>query len=70
MSTDRTPPRRSDRFLLGGAILMVLCCAVGPAVVGAIAGSAVGGGLGIVIACMVAAALGLGLYWRRRGKGC
>jgi hypothetical protein len=70
MSTAPAPASKADRFLLGGALVMVLCCAVGPAVIGVVASSAVGGGLGIVIACVVAAALGLGLYWRRRDKGC
>jgi len=30
--------RRSDATLAGAGVLMVLCCAVGPAVIGAVAG--------------------------------
>ena len=53
--------------LLGGGVLMVLCCAVGPAVIGAVAGSAVGGWLGIACAVLVAGAAAL-LVHRRRGR--
>ncbi len=55
MSADPTDHRRPDLVLAGGGILMVLCCAVGPAVIGAVAGSAIGGWLGI--ACAVLAAI-------------
>jgi hypothetical protein len=70
MSAERTQTRTGDRLLLGGAVLMILCCAIGPAVIGAAAGSAIGGGLGIVVACVVAVGAGLGVYWHRRRKGC
>lgn len=60
-----------DRALVGGCLLMVLCCAVGPAVIGAVAGSAVGGLLGIACAVILAAAAGLVLHRRRaRTGGC
>jgi hypothetical protein len=62
--------RRSDGVLAGGAVLMILCCAVGPAVVGAVAGSAVGGWLGIACAVALAAAAGLVLRRRRGKRGC
>jgi hypothetical protein len=55
--------RRSDAALAAGGVLMVLCCAVGPAVIGAVAGSAIGGWLGIVSAVTAA---GVGLFLRRR----
>jgi hypothetical protein len=45
MSTKEETRGRSDAALIGGGVLMVLCCAVGPAVIGAVAGSAVGGWL-------------------------
>jgi hypothetical protein len=63
--------RRSNGVLAGAGILMVLCCAVGPAVIGAVAGSAIGGWLGIACAVILAAAVGLILHrnTRRRG-GC
>jgi hypothetical protein len=60
---------RSDAALAGAGILMVLCCAVGPAVIGAVAGSAVGGWLGIACALVLAAAVGLVLHGRKRKRG-
>jgi hypothetical protein len=45
---------------------MIFCCAVGPAVIGAAAGSAIGGWLGI--ACAVLLAAGAGLLIRRRAR--
>jgi hypothetical protein len=68
MSADPTDHRRSDLVLTGGGILMVLCCAVGPAVIGAVAGSAIGGWLGIACAVLVAAIIGLVLR-RARARG-
>jgi hypothetical protein len=59
--------RRSDGLFAGSGVLMILCCAVGPAVIGAGAGSAIGGWLGITCAVILAAAVGLVLH-RRRGK--
>jgi hypothetical protein len=47
---------------------MVVCCAVGPAVLGAVAGSALGGWLGIACAGIVAAGLGLILHRRTRRR--
>lgn len=57
---------KADAAVIGGGILMVLCCAVGPAVIGAVAGSAVGGWLGIVCAVILAAVVGLILHQRGR----
>jgi len=69
MSADRSERPRSDLALASGGILMVLCCAVGPAVVGAVAGSAVGGWLGIVCAIILAAIVGLVVHRRARTRG-
>jgi len=56
-----------SRTLLGGAgVLMVLCCAIAPAAIGAVAGMALGGWLGIVAAVGVAAAVVLALRLRGR----
>jgi outer membrane lipoprotein SlyB len=72
MSAKEEPRGRSDVALIGGGVLMVLCCAVGPAVIGAVAGSAVGGWLGIACAVILAAAVGLLLHrrMRKQGGGC
>lgn len=51
--------RRSDVALLGRGVLMVVRCAVGPAVVGAVAGSATGGWRGIACAVILAATAAL-----------
>jgi hypothetical protein len=48
---------------------MVLCCAVGPAVIGAATGSAIGGWLGIACAIVLAAIVGLILHRRTRTRG-
>jgi hypothetical protein len=67
MSTARG--KRSDAALAGAGVLMVLCCAVGPAVIGALAGSAIGGPLGIACAVILAAAIGLVIHRRARRRG-
>jgi hypothetical protein len=69
MSADTKPARVTNFALLGGGLLMVVCCAVGPAVVGAVAGSAIGGWLGIACAVVLAAAVGLFLHRRTRSRG-
>jgi hypothetical protein len=71
MSTTERPARRTDTTLVGGGVLMVACCAVGPAVIGAVAGSVVGGWLGIACAVILAAVVGLALHRRsRNGRAC
>jgi hypothetical protein len=64
--------RRTDAALAAGGVLMLLCCAVGPAVIGAVAGTAIGGWLGIACAVLLAAGVGLALHRRarRRGRPC
>jgi outer membrane lipoprotein SlyB len=68
MSAQTKPARGSNVPLLGGGILMVLCCAVGPAVIGAVAGSAIGGWLGIACAVILTAVIGLVLHRRTRKR--
>ena len=71
MSATEKPRRRTDGALVGGGLLMVLCCALGPAVIGAVAGSAVGGWLGIACAVILAGVVGLVLHRRgRNGRAC
>jgi hypothetical protein len=69
MSSD--PPRRrgTDLALAGGGLLMVLCCAIGPALIGAVAGSAIGGWLGIACAAILATIVGLVVRRRTRTRG-
>jgi len=72
MSANPKPRQSANYALFGGGVLMVVCCAVGPAVIGAVAGSAIGGWLGIVCAIILAATVGLILHrrTRRRNGGC
>lgn len=71
MSSVDEPGRGANVALAGAGIIMVLCCAVGPAVIGAVAGGAIGGWLGIVCAVIVSAAVGVLVYRRTRGRrGC
>jgi hypothetical protein len=71
MSANPKPGRGSNYALFGGGLLMVLCCAVSPAVIGAAAGSAIGGWLGIACAVILAAVGGLVLHRRTRNRdGC
>jgi outer membrane lipoprotein SlyB len=69
MSMREKSRSRFDMTLIGGDVLMVLCCAVGPAVIGAVAGGAIGGWLGIACAVILAAVVGLVLHRRTRQRG-
>jgi hypothetical protein len=72
MASNERPSRRPDALLTAGGILMVLCCAVAPAVIGAVAGSAIGGWLGIACAVLLAGVVGVVIHRRskRRGGAC
>ena len=70
MSAPEGTGRGNDGLLVGGALVMVICCAVLPAVIGAAAGSAVGGWLGIACAVLLATGVGLLLHRRRSKGGC
>ena len=67
-----TRPKRTNAAVAGAGLLMVLCCAIGPAIVGSVAGAAIGGWLGVACAAIVAAVVGLLLFRhnRRRGRDC
>jgi hypothetical protein len=72
VSADRKPAalrRRGDFAIGGAALLMVLCCAVGPAVIGAAAGSVIGGWLGVACAVVLAGVIGLVMHRRSRRNG-
>jgi hypothetical protein len=45
---------------------MVLCCLAGPAVIGAIGGAAIGGGLGVAAAVVIALAVAAVIRWRSK----
>jgi len=62
-------PARTDSAVAGAAVLMILCCAVAPAVIGAVAGSLIGGWLGVDCAVLLGAAAAWFLH-RRRRDGC
>lgn len=68
--TDRR--NRSSLMLAAGGALAVACCLVGPAVIGAVAGSVLGGPFGIAGAAAVAVACALiaVLALARRGRRC
>lgn len=66
--TPRVAP--ADGLLAGGALLMIVCCAIGPAVIGAGAGSVIGGWLGIICAVILAAGVALALNRRARNGRC
>jgi hypothetical protein len=57
MTATSQPRRPAYLAVVGGGLLMVLGCAIGPAVIGAVAGSAIGGWLGIACAVILAAAV-------------
>ena len=69
MSANRSGRWRPDVALVGGGLLIVLCCAVGLAVIGVVAGGVIGGWLGIACAIVLAAVAGVILYRRTRGRG-
>jgi hypothetical protein len=61
--------KSSGIFGIAG-VAMVLCCLAGPAIVGAAAGAAVGGLLGIAAAVVLAlAGVLVARRWRGRDKG-
>jgi hypothetical protein len=64
---------RGRTLLTGGfGLLMLLCCLAGPAVIGAVGGTAIGGTLSIAdaVAIAVAAAALLRRRGRRSGRLC
>jgi len=68
MGLPNQPRRPADLALVGGGLLMALCCVAGPAVVGAVAGSVIGGWLGVVCAVILAGGLILQRRTRRQGR--
>lgn len=65
----REESRRPDAVPVGGSLPMVLCCVVGPAVMGAVAGGEIGGWLGIACAVTLAAVIALIVHRRTRSRG-
>jgi drug/metabolite transporter (DMT)-like permease len=71
MAANSNAPARGGKLFGVAGVLMVLCCAVGPAVLGAAAGAAIGNMLGIAAAVLVAlASVLLVRRWRGGGKAC
>lgn len=70
MSTPSPDSPRSIAGVTAAALIMIACCAAGPAALGALAGSVIGGWLGIVCAVVFAGAVGVLLERRRRAGGC
>ncbi|MCA1656583.1 MAG: hypothetical protein LC713_02550 [Actinobacteria bacterium] len=72
MSASETTLGRGARgrgLLMVPCCVMVLCCAFGPAFIGAAAGGALGGWLGIACAVILAATVAMILQRRRRNRG-
>jgi len=71
MAADTRVNGRAGKLFGAGGVLMALCCAAGPAVLGAATGAALGSVLGLAAAVVIALA-GVLLLRRRRGgdKAC
>jgi hypothetical protein len=69
MMSDIESAGRSNAALACAGVLMILCCAVGPAVLGAVAGGAIGGWLGIACAVIGAGAVALSRLSSPRATG-
>jgi hypothetical protein len=69
MTTEQSTQQPSTLVTGGIGFLMVLCCLAGPAVIGAIGGTAIGGALGIAAAVVIALAVAGLIPWRSRRKG-
>ena len=54
MGAEVNAPRRGEKFFGVAGVLMALCCVAGPAVLGAVAGAAIGNVLGIAAAVVIA----------------
>ncbi len=70
MAAGAASGRTGSLFGVAG-VIMALCCLAGPAVLGAVAGTAIGSWFGIVAAVVVALAAAVLLRLRRtNNKGC
>jgi hypothetical protein len=71
VNPDSNAQQRKTLLTGGFGFLMVLCCLAGPAVIGAIGGSAIGGVLGVTAAVVIALAVAVVLRWRgKSGRAC
>jgi len=64
MAKNANAEGRADRLIGVAGVLMVLCCLAGPAILGVVAGAAIGDGLGLA-AALVIACVGVVALWRR-----
>jgi hypothetical protein len=69
VSAERRAERRRTLLTGGAGFLMLLCCLAGPALLGAVGGTAIGGALGIATAVSITLAVAALLHWRNRKKG-
>ena len=68
MSDRQGATGRGNTLFGAAALVMAMCCAVGPAVIGALAGSALGGVAGVALAVAVAGTGAFALHRWRRGR--
>src|SRR5882757_8836669 len=64
------PLMREVPAALGIGAIAIACCALGPIVVGALAGAALAPLLGVVAALLLALVIGAALTWQRRRRSC
>lgn len=69
MAEDAKADGRADRLIGVAGVLMALCCLAGPALLGAAAGAAIGYGLGVAAALVIACLAVVALWRRRAGTG-
>lgn len=71
MAAEANAPRRGEKFFGVAGLLMAVCCLAGPAVLGAVAGAAIGNLLGIAAAVVIAVVcVALLRRWRGGDKVC
>jgi hypothetical protein len=69
VSAEQNTEQRRIPLTGGLGFLIVMCCLAGPAVIGAIGGTAIEGVLGIASALVIGLAVAAPFHWRGGGKG-
>jgi hypothetical protein len=72
MNRSERSSRRFDFAVIGGALVMIACCAAGPLIIGGLGSVALGGTLGLAIGglALVAICLVVGGWVISRGRRC